>query len=200
MREKDLLKAIFVRNLVKGKTSRRELSKMMDVPQRDLAARLHSLEEEGLAESGGSGVRLTPKGRRRLKVVFIGGTFEVIHAGHLYTIEEAKKLGDILVVVVARDSTVRKRKNREPIAPEEERVKVAGAIRQVDAAILGSETNIYDTLERVKPDIVALGYDQYHAEAEIIAEARRRGMGLKAVRLDSPIPTLKTSKILANFS
>jgi cytidyltransferase-like protein len=199
MREKELLKAIFVESLVKGKTSKQDLAQMLDIPESELATRLGSLKEEGLAELSGPKVRLTPKGRRRLKVVFIGGTFEVIHAGHLYTIQEAKKLGDILVVVVARDITVRKRKKREPIAPEEERVKVAGAIRQVDAAILGSETNIYDTLERVKPDIVALGYDQYHAEEDIVREARRRGMEISVTRLDSPFPTLKTSKILANL-
>jgi len=132
-----------------------------------------------------------------LKVVFIGGVFEVIHPGHLYTIEEAKRLGDILVVVVARDSTVRKRKGRDPVAPEEERRRVLASMRQVDAAILGSETNIYDTLERVRPDIVALGYDQYHGEDEIHLEAERRGLKLSVVRLGSPIPSLKTSKILA---
>ncbi len=199
MRENELLKAIFVASLDKGQTDTEALSQMLDSPRSELASGVRSLKDGGLVDLRGSTVQLTPKGRAKLKVVFIGGTFEVVHAGHLYTIQEAKKLGDVLVVVVARDSTVLKRKKREPIAPEDERVRVAGAIRQVDAAILGSEKNIYDTLERVRPDIVALGYDQYHSEEDIVGEAERRGMKLTVVRLDSPFPTLKTSKILANL-
>lgn len=176
-----------------------ELSLTLDMPEGELAASLARLKNDGQLKSNGSAFKLTSKGRRKLKVVFTGGTFEVIHAGHLYTIQEAKKRGDLLVVVVARDATIRRRKKREPIAPEEERVKVVSAMRPVDAAILGSETNIYDTLERVSPDVVALGYDQYHTEAEIVREAKGRRMEVSVVRLDSPFPTLKTSKILAGL-
>ncbi|SRR5713226_9402988 len=200
MKKLDLLKAIFVASLEGQEVIRVGLSRTLDVPERELAKALGSLKKESLVKIGGPGVRLTPKGRRKLRVVFIGGTFEVIHPGHLYTIQQAKKLGDVLVVVVARDTTVRRRKNREPLAPEEERVKVVGAIRQVDAAILGSETNIYDTLEMVRPDIVALGYDQSHKEEEIAQEAKSRGIRLSVVRLGSPYPNLKTSKILAQLS
>lgn len=199
MKEKELLKTIFAASLANVKTGTHELSQLLDMPEGDLARSLGSLKEEKLVEFSGSIVRLTPKGRRKLEVVFIGGTFEVIHAGHLYTIQEAKKRGDVLVVVVARDSTVRKRKNREPVAPEDDRVRVVAAIRQVDAAILGSEKNIYDTLERVRPDIVALGYDQYHTEEDIAREAKKRGIEISVVRLDSPFPTLKTSSILASL-
>ncbi len=199
MKEKELLSAIFVANLTKGKASLGELSLTLDMPEGELAASLARLKNDGQLKSNGSAFKLTSKGRRKLKVVFTGGTFEVIHAGHLYTIQEAKKRGDLLVVVVARDATIRRRKKREPIAPEEERVKVVSAMRPVDAAILGSETNIYDTLERVSPDVVALGYDQYHTEAEIVREAKGRRMEVSVVRLDSPFPTLKTSKILAGL-
>ncbi len=195
-----MLKAIFVASLESQEAIRMRLLRALDVSERELAQALGSLKKEGLVLIGGPGVRLTPKGRRKLRVVFIGGTFEVIHPGHLYTIQQAKRLGDVLVVVVARDTTVRKSKNREPLAPEEERVKVVGAIRQVDAAILGSETNIYDTLEMVRPDIVALGYDQSHKEEEIAQEAKSRGIRLSVVRLGSPYPNLKTSKILAQLS
>lgn len=145
----------------------------------------------------GGGASLTPRGRRSLNVVFIGGGFEVIHRGHLYTIARARELGDVLVVSVARDSTIRKRKNREPLADERERAAMLSSLRQVDAAILGVEGDIYETLEKVKPDVVALGYDQYHIEAEVSKEAVRRGMKLKVVRLDSPYPRMKTSALLS---
>ncbi len=199
MKEKDLLSAIFVADLKKGKASLSELSLMLEMPVGELAASLARLKDDGQLKSNGKAFELTSRGRQKLKVVFIGGTFEVIHAGHLYTMQEAKKRGDLLVVVVARDATIRRRKKREPIAPEKERVRVVSAMRPVDAAILGSETNIYDTLELVGPDVVALGYDQYHTEAEIIREAKGRGMEISVVRLDSPFPTLKTSKILAGL-
>src|SRR5256712_12673691 len=161
--------------------------------------RMRGLRDKGYVEVRGSRLFLKPKGRKSFKVVFIGGTFEVIHPGHIYTIEQAKRLGDILVAVVARDATVRRRKGRDPIVSEEERRKVLAAVRYVDAALLGSESNIYDTLEKVRPDIVALGYDQYHREEEIALEARRRGIGLSVVRLNSLNPALKTSKILAQL-
>jgi cytidyltransferase-like protein len=141
-------------------------------------------------------ISLTPEGRRELKVVFIGGGFEVIHRGHLYTIEKAKSLGDVLVVSVARDSTISRRKHREPLANEQERTRLLASLRQVDAAILGVEGNIYETLEKVKPDIVALGYDQHHSEDEIRQEGKKRGLKLKVVRLDSPFPRTKTSSLL----
>ena len=150
----------------------------------------------GLAEHVDGDVVLTNKGRRSIRVVFVGGGFEVIHYGHVYTLSKAKSLGDALVVSVARDSTIRKRKNREPLVGEQDRVKLLSALKDVDAAILGVEGDIYVTLERVSPDLVALGYDQYHMEEEVKKEAAKRGMELEVVRLDSPYPHIKTSKIL----
>ncbi|MDG7011506.1 MAG: cytidyltransferase, partial [Nitrososphaerota archaeon] len=107
--------------------------------------------------------------------------------------------GDALVVSVARDSTIRKRKNREPLVGEGDRARLLSALRYVDAAVLGVEGDIYLTLERTGPDVVALGYDQYHMEEEIAREAAQRGMKLKVVRLDSPYPDIKTSRLLKDF-
>ena len=129
-------------------------------------------------------------------MVFIGGGFEVIHYGHAYTIDKAKSLGDVLVVSVARDSTIRRRKKREPLVNERDRVKLLSSLKMVDAAILGVRGDIYVTLQKVAPDIVALGYDQYHMEKEVLKEAHNRGLKVKVVRLDSPYPTLKTSNLL----
>src|SRR2546428_1060613 len=144
--------------------------------------RLRGLKDKGYVEVRGSRLLRKPKGRKAFKVVFTGGTFEVIHPGHIYTIQQAKKLGDVLIAVVARDATVRRRKGRDPIVSEEERRKVLSAIRYVDVAMLGSESNIYDTLEKVSPDIVALRYDQYHREEEIPPAAERRGIRPSVVR------------------
>ncbi len=194
--EKRTLASIFSLGLTDGKARAPAVSSRLGLSEQETASRLAALERSGLISRKGSEVWLTEEGRSAIRVVFIGGGFEVIHSGHLYTIEQAKMLGDALVAVVARDSTIRKGKGREPVASEEDRVSLLSSIRDVDAAILGGTGNIYETLERVRPDVVALGYDQSHGEDEIAIEAERRGLHLKVVRLDSPKPAMKTTRLL----
>jgi len=199
LKEKDLLRTIAIRNLLMEHGDQQSIRGTENTFDETAQEDLRQLQTKGLVSGASDGAPLTSTGRALLKVVFIGGVFEIIHVGHIYTIEQAKKLGDVLVAVVARDNTVRKRKGRDPISPERERLRLVAAIRHVDLAILGSETNIYDTLEKLRPDIVALGYDQYHTEEKIISEAKKRGMDLAVVRLDSPVPSLKTSKIMTEL-
>ena len=111
------------------------------------------------------------------------GVFDLLHPGHVYFLAEAKKLGDELVVVVARDSTARRFKH-EPITSEEQRVQLVAALKPVDRAILGHEGgSIYDILEEIQPDVIALGFDQIHDEERIVEECRRRGLRTRVVRL-----------------
>jgi len=185
---------------IEGETvGARRLGRRLGLKVEEAAKEIDALKEAGMVELDGKSARLTPKGRRSIRVVFIGGGFELIHYGHVYTISRARSLGDVLVVSVARDNTIRKRKKREPLINEGDRVRLLSALRDVDAAILGVEGDIYVTLQKVKPDIVALGYDQYHLEEEVEREAAKRGMKLKVVRLDSPYPRIKTTKILSEL-
>lgn len=114
--------------------------------------------------------------------VLATGTFEILHPGHLLYLEEAKKLGDELFVIVGRDVTVRKRK-RTPIIPEEQRLKMVSALKMVDKAMLGSEKDIYEPLYTIKPDIIALGYDQDFDEEKLGRELRERGFNSKVIRI-----------------
>ncbi len=114
--------------------------------------------------------------------VMATGVFDIIHPGHLHFLEEARKLGDELIVIVARDSTAKKMK-RYPIFSENFRVKMVNALKPVDMAILGGEGNIYDIISMIRPDIIALGYDQQFSESEIEEEALKRGVKLKVVRV-----------------
>lgn len=114
--------------------------------------------------------------------VMATGVFDILHPGHLHFLREAKKLGDELVVVVARDSVAEKMKRR-PFIPENIRLAMVSALKPVDTAILGVEGNIYDILNLIRPDILALGYDQEFDEEKIIEEARIRGIDLKIVRI-----------------
>ncbi len=199
MNDKRLLGAAFALRLLGLRSTPETIAERTHSPVEEVERALERLRKEGLLKRKGGDFLLSSKGRESVRVVFIGGGFEVIHAGHLYTIEQARKRGDVLVAVVARDSTIRKNKGREPVATEAERVKLLSSLRQVDAAMLGAEGDIYDTLEKVRPDLVALGYDQRHAESEISREAARRGIRLEVVRLDTPYPRIKTSRLLAEL-
>jgi len=114
--------------------------------------------------------------------VMATGTFDLLHMGHIYYLKEAKKLGDKLVVVVARDSTVRKLKH-EPITPEEMRLDIIKELKIVDEATLGHEDDMYATVKEIKPDIIALGYDQVHDEKKIEQELKKRKLVARVVRL-----------------
>jgi len=104
------------------------------------------------------------------------GVFDLLHLGHVHYLTEAKKMGDELVVVVATDVMVAKRKH-QPIIPQEQRLALVAALKPVDVAILGSPSDQMVTVAAVKPDVIALGYDDYHKAEELRAELAKRGMG-----------------------
>jgi FAD synthetase len=114
--------------------------------------------------------------------VMATGVFDLLHPGHVYFLTEAKKLGDELVVVVARDQTARRLKH-ETYVPEHMRREMVEALKPVDRAILGSTTDIYETVVSERPSIIALGYDQVWNEREVEAECARRGVPVKVVRI-----------------
>lgn len=108
------------------------------------------------------------------KRVMAAGVFDLLHLGHVHYLTEAKKFGDELVVVVATDVMVAKRKH-QPIVPQEQRLALVAALKPVDAAILGSPIDQYATVAAVKPDVIALGYDDYHIADELRRELDKRG-------------------------
>ena len=115
--------------------------------------------------------------------VMATGTFDILHLGHIYFLKEAKRLGDTLAVVVATDSTVRKLKH-EPINPEQIRLDLIKELKIVDQAYLGHEKDIYEILKEIKPDVIALGYDQLHDEKIIEKELKKRNINAKVIRLE----------------
>ncbi|MGD0638094.1 MAG: adenylyltransferase/cytidyltransferase family protein [Nitrososphaerales archaeon] len=199
MKENELLRAVYSTRLRGGTATAQSLAQALRWTSEEVARGLDEVSRDGLVEIAGEDVSLTATGRGRLTVVMIGGAFEIIHPGHIHTIEGAKKLGDTLVVVLAADPTVTKNKGREPVTPQEWRVRLVSALRDVDVALPGGKGSIYDTMERIRPDVVALGYDQKHNPQDIEGEAKRRGLELRVVRLDSPIPGVKTSKIVSSL-
>ena len=104
------------------------------------------------------------------------GVFDLLHAGHLHYLEQAKALGDHLTVVIAHDETVRMRKH-EPVTSQDLRCRMVAGLKAVDHAMVGNPPSVpmYDILPLVQPDIIALGYDQEHAETAIRAGLDERG-------------------------
>jgi FAD synthetase len=115
--------------------------------------------------------------------VMATGVFDILHLGHLYFLEEARKLGDKLVVVVATDRTAEQLKH-SPITSQDMRIKLVEALKPVDRAILGYEDDRYRIVQELKPDIIALGYDQKHDEEKIKKDLVELGMDVKIVRLE----------------
>ncbi|MFP3872553.1 MAG: 3,4-dihydroxy-2-butanone-4-phosphate synthase [Candidatus Natronoplasma sp.] len=103
------------------------------------------------------------------------GTFDIVHLGHLHYLEEARALGDELVVVVACDETVREHKH-EPLNDEKTRREMMEALKPVDRAVVGDEEDRYKTVEELDPDIIALGYDQRHEEEKLKQDLKERGL------------------------
>jgi len=115
--------------------------------------------------------------------VMATGVFDILHLGHLHYLEESKKLGDELVVVVATDSTVRKRKH-EPITPEKMRRELVASLKPVDKAVLGREGgDIFEIVKELKPDVITLGYDQPFDQQNLEKELAKRGLKVKVVRM-----------------
>ncbi|RJS86754.1 FAD synthase [Candidatus Bathyarchaeota archaeon] len=121
------------------------------------------------------------------KTVLASGVFDLLHYGHVRFLEEAKRLGGPdarLVVIVARDKTVERLKGRRPIIPEDQRRALVEALKVVDEALLGyEEMNLEAVLEHVKPDIIAVGYDQEGIEREVRRIIAERGLDIEVVRI-----------------
>ncbi len=101
--------------------------------------------------------------------VMAQGVFDLLHPGHLHYLRESKNLGEELVVVIARDSRIEK----NLYFNEKERREMVQALEMVDQALLGSEESIYDTVEKVSPDIITLGYDQPFETEEVKSMAEK---------------------------
>jgi FAD synthetase len=127
------------------------------------------------------------KVKKRGKIVLASGTFDLLHLGHVKYLEEAKKAGGKnakLVVIVARDKTVEKRKGRKPVMPEDHRKALVESLKVVDEAILGYEDfDMAKVVEEIKPDIIAVGYDQDKIESHVRKTLAQKGLNIQVVKI-----------------
>ncbi len=121
-----------------------------------------------------------------MKTVMATGTFDIIHPGHGFYLEEAKKLGgenSRLIVVIARDSTVRSRK-RVPVVGEEQRLEVVKMLKPVDEAYLGQEGDMFEIVKQINPDIIAIGPDQKFDILKLKEDLKKRDIQAEVIKID----------------
>ena len=190
--DKNILVALYVASLT-NKNVNEILKKKIFLTDKAIEERLNNLQKNGLVEKDKKS--LTELGRTSLKVVLAGGVFDIIHPGHIHTLNSAKLLGDVLVVVVATDKTAVKMKKRTPLHNQIHRQNLVNSLSMVDLTLIGHEDDIFKTVEMVKPEIIALGYDQIHQEKFITDGCRKLNLNVKVARLQSPNPEISSSKI-----
>jgi FAD synthetase len=118
-----------------------------------------------------------------MRKVLAFGCFDILHMGHYTYLKHAKRLGDRLIVVVARDSTIRRFKKREPVLDEESRRKLVESLKFVDSAILGGREDRYQIIKKIKPAVIALGYDQKEDEKFLKKKLKEMGIKARVVRI-----------------
>jgi FAD synthetase len=123
----------------------------------------------------------------RRKIVLASGNFDLLHLGHVRYLEEAKRAGGEnaeLIVIVARDSTVEKMKGKKPVMSEDQRRSLVEALKVVDEAVLGyEELDINKVLEKIKPDIIAVGHDQDSMEKAVRKAVAEKGLKIQIIRI-----------------
>ena len=134
------------------------------------------------------------------------GTFDGLHLGHLDFFRQAKSLGDILVVSIARDVNVKKIKKKKPRFSERERALLVKKSLLADRVVLGGKGNHLPHIVRERPDIIALGYDQRNYVKNLKNSLKKEGINVKIVRLKAfkpyiykncllrPLPSLPLTK------
>lgn len=132
-----------------------------------------------------------------MKTIMCAGTFDIIHPGHLYYLSEAKKYGDKLIVVVARDETSKSFKGKKPVHNEKERLEAVRMLKIVDEAVLGNQGDIFNIIEQIKPDVICLGYDQKVQKQELEDELKKRGLKAEVIRIGAYMQHVyKSSKLV----
>ena len=132
------------------------------------------VEREGLA-------LLRSKERER-KIVFTNGCFDLLHRGHVALLASARRLGDILVVGLNSDSSVRRIKGAgRPLNRQEDRAFVLSQLRPVDYVTIFEEETPLEVIETLRPDILVKGAE--YGEGEIVGESFVEDIGGRVVRI-----------------
>ncbi len=126
------------------------------------------------------------------------GTFDLLHLGHLEYFKQARKYGDYLIVVIARDRTKRQQ-NKKPLFSEKERLRLIKNLKLVDEAVLGHPKNHFKIIIKHRPDVVCLGYDHTITEKKLRKELGKYGLYPEIKRMKAHLPTKYKGGIIKKF-
>lgn len=130
-----------------------------------------------------------------MKKVLVFGTFDRLHPGHFYFLKQVRKYGD-LFVVLARDKTVKKLKNKRPFQNEKERLKSTKRLKIAKMVMLGSLKDKYSVIKKIKPAIICLGYDQKFFVRDLPKKIKEFSLKTKIIRLKPYKPKIYKSSLL----
>ena len=202
---KEFLKTAFLLTVEKGGFTTEDYSKALmrtNEESTTLLTVLKSIYMVNNIKNDSTKYLITEGGRKNLNLVLTGGVFDILHLGHIKTLEEAAKEGDLLLVVVASDETVERSKGRLPLNNQENRIKLLKHLKIVDLVEKGTSdpTKFMDIVVKYKPDMIALGYDQSLTEEKLQKLLSDKGLeGIGIIRLGSFIPNEKSSLKMRNL-
>lgn len=133
------------------------------------------------------------------KKVLLFGTFDVLHPGHMALFRQARRFGDEIVVILARDSTVKAVKKHAPLHKERARERMLKQSGWVDKVILGSVRNKYKLIKKIKPNIICLGYDQKYFVGELTKKIKLFKLKTRIVRLKPFKPHIYKSTFITRY-
>ncbi|MEM1922366.1 MAG: adenylyltransferase/cytidyltransferase family protein [Nitrososphaerota archaeon] len=142
----------------------------------------------------------------KTRTILTTGVFDILHPGHLFLLKYANRLkgrNGRLVVIIARDETVLKRKRRRPIFSERERLELVKGLKNVDEAHLGYRPFSFKrVIRKFQPDVVVFGYDQDKIRREFLEAVKREKWRIKVVKAPkmSSIRLNSSSKVLAKIA
>ncbi|PSP84079.1 FAD synthase [Halobacteriales archaeon QS_6_64_34] len=122
------------------------------------------------------------------------GTFDLLHPGHVHYLRDAAEMGSELHVIIARSANVTHK--TPPVVPDEQRHEMVAALKPVDEAHLGHPEDIFVPIERIDPDVIALGYDQHHDEKRLGEALADRGIDCE-IRRASPLDRDDADRLLS---
>jgi len=202
---KKFLKAAYLLTLENGSFDLEAFSNKIIRTHEESTALLSVLKSLQMVESLSNPIghfKITSGGINNLKLVLVGGVFDIIHLGHLETLKDAKKLGDLLLVVVASDQTVESSKGRAPLNSQTNRAELLSHLDIVDIVHQGDPdpAKFLDVVVQYQVDVIALGYDQANMEEKLHQLLNERGLNyIEIIKLKASIPNEKSSLKLKNL-
>ncbi|MCX6835130.1 MAG: D-glycero-beta-D-manno-heptose 1-phosphate adenylyltransferase [candidate division Zixibacteria bacterium] len=131
---------------------------------------------------------------RKRKIVFSNGVFDILHRGHVEYLAKAKSLGDVLIVGLNSDASVRRLKGKtRPVQSQRDRAAILSALRSVDFVVMFGEDRPDRLIEQVKPDVLVKGADYKLSEIAGAGFVKSHGGSVRRLRL---VPGRSTSRLL----